>query len=131
MLDGGGGEDILDYSKSDAAIIVNFVDATVMGGHAEGDTIISMERIWASNFADTFVGDGRNDFVSGLAGADVLDGGAGDDRLWGNEGDDNLTGGSGADGLVGDAGADRLVGGGGADRLQGGEGDDELRGGGG
>ena len=85
------------------------------GGHAEGDTLISIEDVGGSQYGDYISGTGgRNklfgyggdDYLRGLGGDDQLDGGAGNDRLQGGEGNDTLIGGVGADILDGSAGID-------------------------
>ncbi|NKD88653.1 calcium-binding protein [Haematospirillum sp. 15-248] len=65
--------------------------------------------------ADTIIGNGRNNNLSGQAGDDILFGYAGCDALNGDEGDDILVGGPGDDMLTGGKGNDTLTGGEGAD----------------
>ena len=110
-LDGGSGEDTATYTDSDAAVRVDLGRGTASGGHADGDTFISIEHVIGSAHGDTLRGD---------AGANTLRGRAGDDTLAGNGGRDVLDGGAGNDTLAGGGGADRLYGSGGADVLDGG-----------
>ncbi|NHZ65039.1 type I secretion C-terminal target domain-containing protein [Massilia sp. CCM 8694] len=107
---------------------------------------------------ETFIGDGRNDNISGShlndryegnggadvfwsgAGRDTLLGGAGNDRLFGQDGDDQLDGGEGDDRLDGGTGSNTVLGGAGNDQLSvdyagdslldGGAGNDTLQAGG-
>ena len=44
-LDGGGDNDYLSYYNSDEGVNINLKEGTASGGYAEGDTIISVERI--------------------------------------------------------------------------------------
>lgn len=97
QLNGGVGLDWVSYQGSDAAVTVNLGEGTVMGGHAEGDTLTAIENITGSAYHDAITGD---------AGANVLDGGPGDDGLWGSSGDDTLIGGVGADRFYGGSGQD-------------------------
>ena len=158
-LDGGALRDYAGYELSDAGVTIDLTTGTVEGGHAEGDTLTSIENIWGSRYADSITGDaGINNFVGG-AGADTLDGGAGFDRVWyvssdagvtvnlvtgtgegGHAEGDTLTGiesvwGSRhADHLIGDQlfgwyGNDTLEGGAGNEYLDGGAGEDMLVGG--
>ncbi|HEY0044053.1 MAG TPA: M10 family metallopeptidase C-terminal domain-containing protein, partial [Allosphingosinicella sp.] len=78
-LDGGAGTDTADYSASAQGVTINLPTRFGAGGDAEGDELISIERITGSAFADHFIG---------LADANVFDGGAGADRMEGGLGDD-------------------------------------------
>jgi Ca2+-binding RTX toxin-like protein len=72
--------------------------ATATG--AGTDTLVGIEALIGSAFADT---------LSGSEVANRLDGGAGNDVLNGADGADTLVGGAGADSLTGGAGADAFV----------------------
>lgn len=155
-MDGGIGFDTVDYSTSAAAVRVNLTSNVNKGGQANGDVLISIERVIGSvhddvlvgsnagenlrgengndsltgaGGSDTLVGGNGADTLDGGAGADVLQGDAGQDLLFGGNGNDTLTGGGGNDVLHGDAGQDLLFGGDGADTLFGGNGADTLDGG--
>ena len=152
VLDGGASRDYAGYELSDAGVTVNLATGTVEGGHAEGDTLTSIENVWGSRYADSITGEaGINNFVGG-AGADTLDGGAGSDRAWyvhsdagvtvnlvtgtgqgGHAEGDTLTG---IESVWGSHHADHLIGDGhqlfgwfGNDTLDGGDGADMLDGG--
>jgi len=75
---------------------------------------------------DTITGNGYVDFIHGGTGNDTLNGMGGDDVLNGQEGDDVLDGGSGDDLVLGGDGNDVLYGGTGTDRLWGGTGNDHY-----
>ncbi|MEL6424423.1 MAG: tandem-95 repeat protein, partial [Pseudomonadota bacterium] len=96
-LDGGEGSDTADYFFSDGAVQVSLADGTAFGGHAEGDTLISIENLIGSDFADTLTGDDGANLLSGGRENDILDGGDGDDTLIGGRGADALIGGLGID----------------------------------
>lgn len=145
-LDGGVGSlDASDYTNAPKAVSANLALGTASGGDGT-DTLIGIERLIGSAFADTLVGDaGPNAFI-GNGGDDTIDGGLGVDTvdysgatnavtvsLWeykssGADGTDSLTGieeviGSAyADSLTGDSANNTFTGGGGDDNLDGGNG---------
>ncbi|MGQ9370018.1 M10 family metallopeptidase C-terminal domain-containing protein, partial [Azospirillum sp. A39] len=121
-LVGGAGIDTADYAASAAAVATDL--ATASGGDAAGDTLVGIENVVGSVFADSVTGDGGANLLAGGSGADVLSGGAGADTLDGGADADALDGGADADLVLGGAGNDTLSGGGGADTLSGGAGDD-------
>ncbi|MFE0756489.1 calcium-binding protein [Inquilinus sp. NPDC058860] len=100
VLNGGAGSDMGDYIVSNAAVTVNLALGTASGGHATGDTLISIENLRGSQFDDHLTGDTGANRLSGADGTDVLDGGAGADRLIGGAGADTLIGGTGIDQAV-------------------------------
>ncbi|HEY8380561.1 MAG TPA: hypothetical protein VIL09_00280, partial [Microvirga sp.] len=114
-LSGGDGSDTASYAGSGSAVTVDLATATASGGDAGGDTLIAVENVTGSAFADRLTGDG---------GANVLRGGDGDDTLDGGSGADTLMGGAGRDALSGGVGDDVLEGGAGSDVLDGGTGRD-------
>lgn len=75
ILDGGAGNDLAGYNASDAGVIVNLATGIAMGGHAEGDTLIDIERISGSDFNDELTGNNRRNTLVGGGGADILLGG--------------------------------------------------------
>ena len=89
-------------------VTVNLATGIVQGGHAEGDTLNSIERITGSVHADQLTGStgansidgGDGNVLYGHSGADSLDGGEDNDRLDGGEGADTLWGGDDADTFV-------------------------------
>ena len=96
MLDGGIGTDTASYASSAAAVSINLATGTGKGGDAEGDTLISIERVIGSAFNDTIIGSARAEIMEGGAGVDHLGGLGGDDTLIGNFGADVLDGGAGS-----------------------------------
>jgi Ca2+-binding RTX toxin-like protein len=95
LLDGGDGSDTADYAGL-SAVTVDLSTGTGSGGYAEGDTLVSIEHVSGTDFADTLTGDandnvlrgrGGDDTLSGGTGTDILDGGAGDDIYRYNQGD--------------------------------------------
>ena len=122
ILDGGLGDDVLDggieskngdtarYWNAISAVIVDLSTGVVTGG-AGNDTLIDIENVDGSAFADTITGDAEWNTLRGAEGNDNLYGGAGYDSLYGDEGNDNLYGGDESDVLVGGNGDDILDGG--------------------
>ncbi len=158
-LDGGEGVDTVDYSASAGWVQVDLRLTTEQpsggsGNHAVRDVLIGIENVTGSAFNDRITGDGKDNVLSGLAGADTLDGGEGRDTASysdsqsavrvnlkegrGYVGDangdklisiENLIGSAFSDTLKGDDGDNLLFGLAGNDDLYGGSGNDTLIGG--
>jgi len=98
LLDGGDDIDTATYAPASAGVSVNLALAgpqnTVGGGI---DTLISIENLIGSGFADTLRGNAGNNSLSGGNGDDRLLGGAGNDTLIGGAGYDRMYGGTGDD----------------------------------
>ena len=95
--DGGAGLDWAYYVTSNAAVTVNLGTNTASGGHAAGDSFISIERVFGSVHGDDITGDSGANYLRGFFGNDTLNGGAGNDFLQGDSGADFLNGGTGSD----------------------------------
>lgn len=109
-LNGGSGNDTADYSSAGGNVQVNLATTAAQNTGAAGiDTLLAVENLVGSNFADTLTGNGLANVLNGGAGKDVLNGADGNDNLIGGDGNDQLTGGNGADSLDGSAGADTAV----------------------
>ena len=91
VLNGGDGIDRVSYAGSAAGVQVDLRTGKGSGGDAEGDRLISIERVTGSSYADRLTGNAEDN---------VLSGGAGNDTLSGGLGKDVLTGGAGADVFV-------------------------------
>ena len=114
--DADSGIDTVIVYGANYALADNFENLTIwspgnrVGEGNDLDNIITGERVGgghgrpAPNFH--FFGEGGNDTLNGVGGADLLDGGTGNDTLNGNSGDDLLRGGLGADHLNGGNGKD-------------------------
>ena len=127
IINGGSGTDTVDYSAWTQKVRINLVDGTAVGDGT--DTLVSIENILATDYADKIVGNNRANEIFGQGGNDYIAGHAGDDLLYGGLGNDYLNGASGLDTLFGELGDDLLRGGKGADQLTGGLGNDTLWGG--
>jgi Ca2+-binding RTX toxin-like protein len=105
-INGGSGTDTSSYQDSTAGVAVSLATGTGSGGYAEGDTLIAIENLTGSSYADALTGNDGNNVLAGLGGDDVLKGGGGADTLYGDSGNDSLKGGGGADTLNGGSGVD-------------------------
>jgi Ca2+-binding RTX toxin-like protein len=136
-LNGGthGLGDFASYLTSSAGVNVDLGDGvTETGGDAAGDSIVGIEHVYGSSFADRLAGDLSRNSLIGQAGDDTIFGADGNDFLIGDliaggvSGSDSLFGGTGIDQLDGMDGNDTLHGGAGSglngDALGGGSGND-------
>jgi Ca2+-binding RTX toxin-like protein len=126
-LDGGAGIDTVFYGDSTVGVGINLATGRGVGGSAEGDTLISIENVFGSNFNDTLIGTSGANQLHGQDGNDVIKGGGGNDFLDGGNGNDilvstiwdacTLDGGAGDDTFKGSGAADVLIGGAGSDTV--------------
>ncbi|WAP70033.1 calcium-binding protein [Jiella pelagia] len=116
-LNGGIGLDFAIYDDSDAGVTVNLTSGRGAFGYAAGDTLVSIEHLRGSGYADTLLGDGANNIIRGGDGNDDIRGYAGNDLLFGGEGNDTLFGYFGNDTLSGEDGNDTVLGGVGNDTI--------------
>ena len=117
ILDGGNGIDTVSYRRSTSAsgVSVDLSTGVATDGIDGVDTLINIENIVGSQFADRLTGNSQANTILGGDGNDIIAGLAGDDRLFGENGNDEIYGGTGNDYLIGGAGADLLDGGDGSD----------------
>lgn len=112
------------------------VDVDLAAGTADGrghDTIDGVGRVIGSAFADEIRGDGQDNVLIGLGGADLLAGAAGSDDVFPDSHDDIDIPSDRADDVVGSGGEpgpsrDRVYPEGGGDVIVGGDGQDIVRG---
>ena len=91
-LDGGPGMDMASYSLSNEGVTVKLGEGVMEGGHAAGDTFISIEGIEGSRHDDLLAGDDGANRLSGGYGDNIMEGGGGPDQFvfaWVN-GDDTI-----------------------------------------
>jgi uncharacterized repeat protein (TIGR01451 family) len=124
QLGGRGGDDVvrggaaLDYalySFAPAPVTVSLLSATATGGDGD-DSLVGIDGILGSAFADVLAGDGGRNVISAGSGADAIRGGDAADTLFGQVGEDAVEGRRGDDYLDGGLGKDRLDGGADRDR---------------
>jgi Ca2+-binding RTX toxin-like protein len=109
-VDGGAGNDRVNYDRASGAVTVNLTTGTSSGANGV-DTLINIENLRGSAHADTLTGNAGNNDIQGRDGNDTISGLDGNDSLNGEIGNDSLLGGNGADTLIGGAGDDTLDGG--------------------
>lgn len=95
---GGAGDDTVDFARSDAPVTADLTAGTAVGQGS--DSLVQVETLNGTRFADVFTGDGADinlsggraiDQLFGLGGSDVLDGGERTDALDGGAGDDTAS----------------------------------------
>ncbi len=106
-VDGGAGEDTIDYSGADRAVNVNLSTGVVTAGFSVAGTPLStphevavvknVEDVVGSKFSDTIVGSSGDNRLDGGAGNDTIHAGDGNDTLIGGTGTNLLDGGNGID----------------------------------
>ena len=80
-IEGGLGQDTVDYTAAAAAVTADLEDGTASVAGGDTDTLISVENLKGSAFADTITGNDDGNIIEGGAGADSLDGGDGTDTV--------------------------------------------------
>lgn len=88
-IDGRGGRDFVDYRGS-TGVDIDLGRAVQIGGHAQGDQLVSIENVRGSTANDHIVGTSGGNELIGDAGDDYLDGAGGNDLLKGMAGDDTI-----------------------------------------
>ena len=132
ILDGGAGNDDVASYSADAVrgVVVNLATGVATDQIDGTDSLIGIERVIGTTFADHFTGDENDNQFQGNGGGDTAFGGSGNDTLGSfGTGDAFLDGGAGDDGLQSGSGNDTLIGGDGNDRFNSNPGDDTLDGG--
>jgi Ca2+-binding RTX toxin-like protein len=99
IIRGGRGTDTLMFDAASEGVTVDLVAGTGLGGDAEGDVYVRIERVIGTDNADHITGTVFNNRLFGGAGNDTLLGGNGDDIIDGGSGQDSLDGGAGTDTL--------------------------------
>ena len=137
VIDGGDGQDTIDYGSRATAVVVDLADALPDGARGERDRLIAIENVTAGAGDDILRGNASPNKLAGSLGRDSTDGRGGPDTLYDfdDDGADVHRGGAGDDILSANQSGDRLFGGAGNDRLasfarrvtiDAGPGDDEI-----
>lgn len=101
VINGGAGVDAVAYHYAAAGVRASLATTAAQATGGSGtDTLLGIENLYGSRFADTLTGNMGANALSGGAGNDVLNGGAGNDALYGGLGNDTLAGGAGVDRFV-------------------------------
>ena len=109
LLNGGAGTDRAQYNDATAGLTVDLQVSANNTGFAGGDSYVSIEDLYGSNFGDTLRGDAVSNSIRGADGNDIILGRDGNDSLYGMNGNDTLIGQAGRDFLYGGAGNDTFV----------------------
>lgn len=103
MLDGGAGRDLVSYAGAASGVTVTL---TALGSQETGgggnDTLVDIEDLFGSAFADTLTGSAGDNRLVGRRGHDVLKGGGGNDRLIGGQGIDTVSFADATQGIMAD-----------------------------
>jgi len=95
-IDGGEGIDTINYSNSSSLVKVNLLNGTAtLGSYV--DTLVGIETIIGTDYADTIFGDSGVNRLTGGKGNDLIFGNSGSDIIYGDEGSDIIDGGTGID----------------------------------
>ena len=97
LIDGGGGANTVSYDGAAAGVKAAIMDGPQKTSGSGIDTLVSVQDLIGSDYADTLKGGVGNNILVGGAGIDALKGMDGDDLLAGGTGNDSLAGGSGID----------------------------------
>lgn len=85
IIDGGRGQDTVDYSLSDRGVSINLTTGKVTAEFgvlkAVVSNLTSIENATGSNFSDTIIGTDHFNIIDGGLGNDLLDGGGGLDTV--------------------------------------------------
>ena len=87
--DGGAGFDSVSYLASSGGVFVDVVNGGG-SGDADGDSYVSIERYFGSQFDDVILGSAANESIFGYGGEDSLYGRQGNDSLFGGAGEDSF-----------------------------------------
>jgi Ca2+-binding RTX toxin-like protein len=81
VLEGGAGTDTVSYQYgATAGVTVSLVVTTAQAtGGSGSDTLLNIENLTGSGYADTLTGNAGNNLLNGAGGADTLTGGDGND----------------------------------------------------
>ncbi|MCV2422135.1 calcium-binding protein [Paucibacter sp. DJ2R-2] len=106
-LDGGTGVDTASFESLTAAVVASLLDGKSVSGSNQA-TLMNLENITGTAFADTLTGDAGANRIEGRGGNDRLVGGDGNDVLLGGDGNDLIDPGRGIDTVDGGSGTDTL-----------------------
>ena len=86
LIAGNGGVDGVSYGDATTSVVVNLDVLT----QPTGDSLVSIEDVWGSDFDDRLSGNEDANYLSGGSGSDELGGRAGIDRLRGDQSADTF-----------------------------------------
>lgn len=112
-IDGGAGNNTVSYSLLTGGIGVGLDLRNTAAQNTTGagvDTVVNVQNIIGSSYADVFIGTDQTNRINGAVGSDTIYGEGGDDYLEGGSNNDTLYGGDGNDTLDGGFNDDYLDG---------------------
>jgi len=110
-INGGDGQDKVAYnlySTSGINVDLSTGKVTTGGMFSFTDSLISIEEVLGTKYADTMKGSWYGDMLDGGEGNDNIDGGSGADKLFGGDGNDVIKAGQGADFIYGGSGVNYI-----------------------
>ncbi len=93
LLNGGDGGDAATYREAPGSVTIALDRSLAARGEAVGDTLVSIENLGGSKFADVLSGNAKSNILSGQGGNDKIYGRAGNDKFYftdPNEGTDTI-----------------------------------------
>ena len=90
FLDGNGGVDTADYGAAPGAVDIDLDAGGGDNGHGDTDTLVDMENLVGSAFADELRGSDAANRIDGSDGADEMEGRDGDDTYIVDDGGDTV-----------------------------------------
>ncbi|HEY0131099.1 MAG TPA: calcium-binding protein, partial [Allosphingosinicella sp.] len=97
LFNGGPGTDTVDYGGAAAGLVVILGFGGEWHPDSGGDTLVYVENVVGTGFADTLTGNELANILAGSGGDDILTGNAGNDILDGGVGIDTMRGGANDD----------------------------------
>ncbi|MGI1670854.1 MAG: hypothetical protein K6L74_11095 [Neptuniibacter sp.] len=89
LLNGGSGTDSASFYGAASGVTVDLKNTSAQStGGAGTDTLISIERLYGTDYDDSLYGDDKANILKGYDGNDLLDGRGGNDIMRGDDGDD-------------------------------------------
>lgn len=132
-IDGGAGNNTVDYQNSAAGITVNIVDSTVESlvtgantNPAENDVLINIQNVLGSAFSDNITVGNFNSVIDGKEGNNTLRGGNGDNTISAGSGNDSIISGNGNNTINAGAGTNSVTVGNGNNTITTGNGNDTI-----
>ncbi|MES2944575.1 MAG: hypothetical protein V4772_17030 [Pseudomonadota bacterium] len=89
ILNGAGGIDTASYAYTRSGVVASLTTGLATGGSGN-DSLVSIENLIGSNYADSLTGNIKDNALAGGNGNDTLSGGAGQDQLTGGTGADSF-----------------------------------------
>lgn len=132
-IDGGAGNNTVDYQNSAAGITVNIVDSTVESlvtgantNPAENDVLINIQNVLGSALGDNITVGNFNSVIDGREGNNILRAGNGNNTISAGSGNDSIISGNGNNTINAGAGNNNVNVGNGNNTITSGNGNDTI-----